>query len=230
MPTPTQPQAEPVPSAPISERFTITSRPAGAEVRLDGEVLADRTPAVVDLSTERTYRLELTLAEHNDAGFTFAFDDLSRTQRDSRALHFPMTPSVVPGRLAVQGAYAVTLEMSGRSYAVEPGGDVSVAPGDHEVTILAPDVFLTARRAVTVTSDEVARIMLPPVASVTVAANPANCRVSIDGIDVGYLPTTVRLVVGTHDFRFDWETQGKTTSVTRPIRLDTDRVFVVAPP
>ena len=70
---------------------------------------------------------------------------------------------------------------------------------------------------------------MPPVASLRVAATPSNCRVKIDGIDIGFVPITVQLVVGTHGFVFDWVTMGKTLDITQNIRLDTGRLFVVPP-
>jgi serine/threonine protein kinase len=215
---------------PATETYTITSRPEGAEVVLDGQLLDQRTPVQVELAPATVYRLSLSLEGHESTGFSGVLEDLSDEQRSERSLHFPLSPLVPPGRLTVQTAYAVQLEIAGRRYDSGPGTEISLPPGVFQVRIRAPDVYLEDTRTVTIESDASATLRLPPVASLRVAATPSNCRVKIDNIDIGFVPITVQIVVGTHDFTFDWVTLGKTLNVTRQIRLDTGRLFEAAPP
>ncbi len=95
--------------------------------------------------------------------------------------------------------------------------------------LAAPEVFFAATETVELGSRESHRIELPAAVPVTVAATPSFCRVQVDGRDIGYVPAEVELAIGSHDFRFDWENEAKTLTVTRQIGLATRRVFVAAP-
>jgi len=214
---------------PAAESYTITSRPEGASVTLDGQLLEQSTPVAVALIPGQRYQVGLSLEGHETSGWTFALEDLTAEQRSQRSLHFPLTSAIPPGRLTVRTDYAARLEIGGRDYEVGPGSEIALAPGNYEVRIRAPEVFFDDTRRVVIESDARAALILPPTTSLRVAATPSYCRFKIDDIDVGFVPVTVRLVVGLHEFAFDWVTMGKTLSVTRDIRLDTERLFVVAP-
>jgi len=207
----------------------ITSRPPGARVTLDGRTLDQVLPARVDLSGETAHELSLELPGHESTGFSFRLDDLTVAQRASGELFFPLESAIPPGTLVLQADYPVRLRIDGRSYEAERGTSIDLVPGDHEVEINAPDVFYSETRSVVIVSSTAVPLVLPPPTTITVGATPGYCRVSIDGVDIGYVPVTLEVVVGTHEFRFDWERLGQSTEVTRNIRLDTGRVFVAAP-
>lgn len=217
------------PATPTAETFTITSRPEGASVMLDGEQLAGGTPLTVELAPGGQHRLSLRLAGYEPAAFDFSLEDLSVSQRADATLHFPLQASTPPGTLSLSSSYAARVTVAGRERTLKPGDEIELPPGEVVVDIRAAEAFYVNRRTVRIRSGENTVLPLPALAEITVAANPGYCRVRIDGIDAGYLPVTVQIAVGSHEFRFDWETIGKQLTVTRAIRADTGRVFVAAP-
>jgi hypothetical protein len=122
----------------------------------------------------------------------------------------------------------VSARVAGRTYDIPIGGTIQLQPGEYDVTFSAPAVFFSDTRRVRIASDDTATVALPPTTAVTIGATPSYCRVSIDGRDVGFVPVTMDIAVGDHEFVFDWERIGEQRTVRRAIRLDTDRVFVSA--
>jgi len=52
-------------------------------------------------------------------------------------------------------------------------------------------------------------LVVPRAVNVRVMAYPANCQVSIDGRQHDSSPFSVELVIGEHEFRFDWSALGE---------------------
>lgn len=213
---------------PVAETFVVTSRPAGATLTLDGVRVDGVTPVKVDFVPGASHRIGVTLDGYEDTGFEFTLDDLDTAQRDSATLHFPLQPSTPPGRILVRATYAVSAQIGNRTYQIPAGGELSLQPGTYEVTFAAPDVYFSETRRVVVESDAVATVVLAATVSVTVAAAPSYCRVRIDGRDIGFVPVTLDIALGEHEFVFDWERLGETRTVRHAIRADTNRVFASA--
>ncbi len=221
------PAAEPEPPpAPPTRALRITSEPPGATVVLDGQTLERPTPAEIELLPETEYQLQLRLAGHDGAGWTFSLADLDDRQRSSGVLHFPLTPSVPPGIVSVAAPYPVEVRVAGRTYSSDR---IELPAGTYEAQISAPSVFFSESRRLSVASGEVLELALPMATTVTIAANPSRCRVKIDGRDAGYLPAEVSVSLGTHVFEFDWESLGQSLTLTREISATTDRIFATPP-
>jgi len=214
--------------APVAETFQITSRPEGATVTVDGTAVDDVTPVEVDFLPGSSYQLGIALDGYEATGFEFNLEDLDAAQRDSATLHFPLQPDTPPGTLQLRSTYPVTARVGGRSYDIQAGGELQLQPGSYEVEFEAPDVFFADTRRVTVASDEVATVILPPAVAVTIGATPSYCRVRIDGRDVGFVPVTLDIAVGAHELRFDWDRLGESQTLQRTVRSDTERIFVSA--
>jgi len=221
--------APPGDSAPGPETFVVTSRPEGAVITLDGVPVEGVTPVQVDFIPGISHRIAVQLDGYEGTGFEFTLDDLDAAQRDGATLHFPLQPSTPPGRLLVRATYPVSATIGNRTHQIPAGGELSLQPGNYEVTFEAPDVYLSETRRVEIESTTVATVVLPATVSVTVAAAPSYCRVQIDGRDVGFVPITLDITLGEHSFTFDWERLGETSTVRRAIRTNTERVFASAP-
>lgn len=226
--------ATPEPAPVVSEPFTVTSQPAGATVTLDGTEVG-ATPYELEMLPETRYTIELALEGYAPAGWAFALDDLSATQRSSATLHFPMQPDVEPGTVTVDADYPVSATARSvdtgqtRRFSASTGLQMSLPPGSWIVTLSAPEVFLSERSTVNVSSGETRQLNAPAVATVQVAAAPGNCRVSIDGQFVDVTPLQARLAAGDHEFLFEWPATGVSLTLNERIQRDGQRVFASAP-
>ena len=181
------------------------------------------------------YALQLTLDGYTPAGWAFALDELSDAQRTSASLHFPLQPDVEPGIVGLDSDYPVSATArpvgggQTRQFDAAANLQMSLPPGSWMITLSAPEVFLSQASTVNVASGSNRRLSVPAAADVQIAANPANCRVSIDGRYVDVTPLQVRLVAGDHDFQFDWPATGASLTLTERIVRDGQRVFATAP-
>ena len=226
--------ATPEPPPVVGEPFTVTSQPPGAAITLDG-VEVGTTPYELEVVPDRRYAMQLALDGYTSASWAFALDDLSTSQRQSATLHFPMQPDVEPGLVSVDADYAVSATarpLGGgqtRRFNAAVGLQMSLPPGSWAVTVSAPEVFLSQRSTVNVTSGGNRRLSVPIVASVRIAAIPGNCRVSIDGQFVDVTPLQARMVAGDHEFLFEWPATGASLTVNERIVRDGQSVFATAP-
>ena len=219
-------------AAPAPEVFTVSSTPPGARVTLDGEAVDGVTPVEMELRPEQPYDLSITLDGYDAAGLTFALDDLSATQRDRRTLDFPLQASVTPGRVVVTASYPVevTVEPTGggrpRTYRASTDHNVPLRPGRYDVHLSAPDVFFSRRDTIELAEGQQVMMPVPNAVSVTVAAVPSNCRVSIDGRYVDVTPLNLNLVIGRHEF--EWPALGESETRSESINRDQQRIFASA--
>ena len=213
-------------AGPAARALEITSQPEGARVIVDGEALSSPTPTVLDVEDGATIDLRLELEGYESAGWSFALDDLSTEQRESGRLHFPLRSSQPPGVVLVTASYPVEVRIGSRRLSAASQHRIELRPGRHEVELVAADVFLRHAYNVTVASGREERIQPPKAVPVSIAASPANCRVSIDGSFVDVTPINDRLLtVGQHEFVFEWPAQGRTKTSRLTISRPRQRIF-----
>ena len=209
---------------PSSIELVVTSLPAGAAIRVNDRVIGT-TPAEVSFSPGIRHALELALAGYEAASWSFHIEDLSPDQQDCRCLHFPLTSNVPPGFVTVTSKYPVTLMIDGRRHGPFKTGEVPVSPGNQQVTLVAEEVFLRHTIEVDVASGARVPIRVPKAVPVRITANPANCRVKIDGIDVDVTPiNNRRIAVGAHEFSFYWPALDKTKTVRKTVTRARQRI------
>lgn len=219
------------PTAPVVRTFTVTSEPAGAAVTLDDRALPSPTPVQVDVTGGERHRLEVSLAGHETESWVFTLDSLRPEQLSSGRLHFPLRSSAQPAYLFVESAYPVTVEAGGRTFGPVAREKIAVPTDVRRVTLVAKDVFFRQTRPVRLQSGETSTVSTPRVSAVGLVANPGNCRVKIDGWDVGSTPIrNLRITVGTHDFEFFWPALGETHRFTRTIGPNAEANQIYAQP
>jgi len=192
--------------------FNVVSDPVGARITLDGEALNDRTPADVTLDVTQDHRLVIEYEGYEAQSVSLTPNNVA-DYLESGELRFNLVPSIPPGFVAIDNpgypvAVTITPSDGGRSRSLPEATshNVSLMPGDYVVELSAPSVFLAAeQRSVTVESGATFTLPnLPRAVTVQVAAVPGNCVVSVDGREVGPTPFPLEIVVGTHQFTFDW--------------------------
>jgi serine/threonine-protein kinase len=208
------------------ERITLTSEPAGAKVVVDGEALETPAPVEIVLRPGEPREVRLELDGYEALVRTLDLEAIEPAERASKRVLLTMQKAIPPGFVRVQAAYPVEVEVDGRR---RSGSPVALAPGSYRVRFLAPSVFYSETRSLEIESGESVQVSLPGAVSVTVGATPSNCKVSIDGRDVGFVPANVDIVPGTHEFRFEWSGMDRSLTTTEEIRSDTSRVFRAAP-
>lgn len=232
------PQAETPPAAetlavaaqsPIAEVLRITSEPAGAEVSFDGRRVSGRTPTEITVVAGESHHISVQLLGYKAAGKRFKLEDLSAAQRSEGRLHFGLKEGIPPAVLLIESSYDFSIEVAGRKYPEAKRRKLTLPPGDHQVKISAPSVFYFDSPVLRLSSAETTDFPLPPTVPVNFAAAPSNCRVTIDGKDLGFLPAKVNVVVGTHEFKFEWTNLGKSDTFREHVRQDTVRIFRAAP-
>ncbi len=210
---------------PQPRRIQLISSPVGARVTFAGELIG--TAAVeVELEPEHTYEVLMELDGYQPIKRTISLGSLSEDQLAAGRLDFELQETVPVGVLRVNADYAVSIEVAGARH---EGPRVELPPGRHNVVLSAPAVFYRERRTVDVRSGETTDITLPQAVSITVAATPSNCQVTIDGREVGFVPVQKRLTIGPHKFGFRWQGVAETIEITEEIGPDSTRVFQVAP-
>ena len=183
----------------------ITSEPPGAALSLDGRDTGRRTPAEMVFEPGRSYALALSLEGHAGAGWRFSLDQLSPQQRQRKQLHFPLAPSGPRGTLAVTADYPVRVRVGDRSYPAARRHEILLPTGSLDVKLLAPQVFLSRSLPLILRADQRSLVRAPAAYRVRIAAQPSNCRVSIDGRELDDTPPlALRLVAGNHTVLFRW--------------------------
>ena len=209
-----------------AQSYAVTSRPAGAKVFLNDELVAETTPADVQLVPGEKYNLRVELAEHHPEAREFVFPDgLDKATADGGRFSFALRPVIPPGHLLIGSSYPVKVEVGGRSYGPGPTHDISLKPDTYEVALSSTEVFLNEKRQVEIASNGRAEIALPAAVRFRIAAQPGNCKVHINGRLIDETPFDQQLVPGRYEFRFEWPALQQTRTLTEEITASTTEVF-----
>lgn len=123
----------------------------------------------------------------------------------------PPTPEVVAeapsfGTLVARSQYPVSIaSVDGPPTTPTRNPIVSFAPGRHEVTLLAPDVFLNQKFEVVIEEGQTTRLYAPELGSASIRAFPERCTLRIDGVASEPPPIAdLAIAAGRHVFLFEW--------------------------
>jgi len=209
-----------------SQSYAVTSKPAGAKVFVNGELVADSTPADIGLVPGQEYEVKLELAEHHPQTMKFAFPDgLDAKVQKSGKLVFNLEPVIPPGRLTVAASYPVKIEVGGKSYGPAASHDIALKPGTYEVAISSDQVFLSEKKQIEVAANAKAELQVPAVVKFRVGAQPSNCKVYINDRLIDETPFDQQLVPGSYQFKFEWPALQQSTTLTENITASTTEVF-----
>lgn len=203
------------------ETLRIVSQPPGARVLINGEALEEATPLDLTLLPTEEVELRIELDGFNPTGMVLALDQLSSEVRAKGELFFPMSPSVPPGRLVVRAGFPLTVRIGAKVHGPSQEMTIPLNPGEYQVVLTAPEVFLRETARVRLDSDRDLILPLPATVPISVTAVPGNCRISIDGTEVDYTPLrNVPVAAGSHELTFFWPGLNKTTTRREVISPD----------
>ncbi len=209
---------------PAPERWALTSEPSGASVFVNDDSLGT-TPAEFVFAYDKEYLVRMELDGYETSSRPVALAEMDDADRAERALHMALPKVIPPGYLVVQADYPVDISVDGRR---RSGSRISLRPGTYQVSLSAPSVFYSSSRSVTIRTGQASEVSLPAATSVTIAANPSNCKIRINGRDAGYVPVNTQITIGRHEIEFLWEAMGKTLTVTEDVGTSTRRIFKAA--
>ena len=178
---------------PAWAEVSIASEPAGAEVRVGGE-LRGRTPLALELMAG-SHRVELRLG-----GFKPWVSDLQVQANEPLRLG-PVRLGVPDGRLAVRSSPAGANVTVGGAYRGRTPLEIDVRPDVPLVVGVLREGYEPARRELDVAPGEraVAEFTLEPIlGEVTVRASPADAQLYVDGAPRGAAGQTLKLPATAH--------------------------------
>ncbi len=206
---------------PEGETLRIVSQPPGATVLVDGAALEEVTPLDLSLLPSEEIELRLELDGYNPTGMVLALDQLSGEVRAKGELFFPMSLSVPPGRLVIRASFPLTVRIGTKVHGPDKEMTIPLNPGEYQVDMTAPEVFLREKARVQLDSDRDLILPLPATVPISVTAVPGNCRISIDGQEVDYTPLrNLPVAAGPHELTFFWPGLNKTTTRREVISPD----------
>ncbi len=205
----------------------VTSRPPGAAILVDGEATGQTTPASVGFDPLATSSLKLESEGYKPASWSFSLDRLSEEQLAEHRIFFALERIIPPAWVTVAAPYPVKAVVAGRTHGPAGNLEIRLPPGRYRLDLVAEEVFFRQTYDLELASDERRELTRPPPAvTVRIAANPANCKVSIDGRYVDFVPINdQRLAVGPHELLFEWPALGKSKKVNVTISRDQQRIF-----
>jgi serine/threonine protein kinase len=220
-------------------RVTVTSRPSGATVFLNGRNIGKTPKEDIEIAPDAATQLRLALS-----GYVTQTQDLTwENTSDGQTVDIVLS-EVKYGTFVFRTMFPVSVKLSGRELerritTEEIEGlpallrrriqrtdtTINLPTGDYSLDLSNDEVFFRLNN-VRITVDEGRNnqpLNLPLLGIINVVAEPREgCIVSIDGKEIGLAgPATqqILIVAGNHEVTFDWQGVKKTESVVvRPIR------------
>ncbi len=174
---------------PRLEEVMIASDPPGARIRLDDHDTGKLTPAVlaIDGCEERT----LTLARDGYRPWSASYDADDDFDAMVQALRKVKLDPVPAGTILIRKSpdYDVDIYVGGKRLG-RAGETLTLPEGKHTLTFRNDKLFVRESAQVTVEGDRSATplVTFPGLGSLTVQAQPSNCKVFIDGVYVDVTP------------------------------------------
>lgn len=184
--------------------ITVLSVPPGATVLFDGQDFGVAPTRFTVPPDSKPHQLELRLQ-----GYAVLKQTIDQSTPDK--LNVQMQVAAAPGYIKYVGQIPVTIFVDGKA---ERGNSIEAEPGTHTVSIRSRGgAFISKRQDVEVKSGDTSIISQPAMGTLSVRANPSNCKIFIDGEFIDFPPiTNLPVQSGTHAVTFNWEKLGKKTT------------------
>jgi serine/threonine protein kinase len=199
-PVTTMREAKVAPLQPSLPSLSLVSDPPGAQVSVDGKVVAGSTPLSLPLDPKSAHVLVVTREGFASREVRVAAGALPPEVKVS------LEASAPPGVVAVASSYPVDVVWNGKTLSkAEVSPRVSLPPGRQTLTLLSSTYLLKANVAVDVRTGGESAVSAPPLGRISIKAAPDNCEVFIDGVFVDYPPIIERaLAAGPRTVAFKW--------------------------
>jgi uncharacterized repeat protein (TIGR01451 family) len=186
---------------PQTGSISVTSSPAGADIRLDGVSTGKITPAILDSVPPGDHTVAVSLA-----GYNLASKDVSVAAGSKATVDFALNQIPQTGSIAVSSTpVGAAIELDGMSTGkVTPFTFDGIAAGNHAVSVAlagyASDSQTVTVAAGSTVNAEFRLVSAPQNGSISVTSVPAGAAISLDGIGTGKVTpaTLISVTPGNH--------------------------------
>lgn len=187
----------------------VESTPPGGTVLLDGES-AGPAPARVTLNDEKQHELIVRLDGYQEGKRT-----IDRTTSEN--LNITLQQAAEPGFVRYLFSDPVVVYSSGK---VLKGNPISLLPGSYTLTFRGKSpAYIKKSTKVEIMPGETVTINQPAMGSISIKANPSNCKISIDGEYIDESPILgLRIQSGSYMIQFNWPAQDK--KLSKPVTIE----------
>jgi predicted Ser/Thr protein kinase len=183
--------------------LSIDSKPPKAEVFLDGKPLGEAPIRISEFNAcdKHTFLLK----KENYKEFTWTTDG-SKPWSDIVGTLSKVTLSEIPQGMAQfepKPPYALEVYLDDKKLEYKDG-TVTLPEGSHTLVLKSPDVLYRSTQKVTITGGKTQPVKVGwlGLGKLTVQAEPSNCRIFVDGFDLGAPPLLNQdIVAGEHEVK-----------------------------
>lgn len=186
---------------PRKEPVLIASQPAGARVRLNGKDTGKSTPVEIELDGCEDQAVDLRLDDHKTWSKSFpSGGDFSAMSEALKSVVLQATPK---GTLVLPKPMGYSIDVyNGDSRLGRAGDPILLPEGRYTLTLKNPKLFVSESVRVNIVGGQrqTPSVQYPRLGSLTVQAQPSNCKVFVDGDYVDVTPV-LRLPIASGDHR-----------------------------
>ena len=211
------------------EVVAIGSNPPGARIRIDGKDTGKSTPVEIELDACRERTVDLRLDGHRRWTRTFAAGE--DVEAVAQALATVPLQAIPRGTVALPRPKGWSGDVFiGESRVGRAGEPITLDEGTYTLVVRNDKLFARTSVPVTVRGSETTRpaVSLPELGSLTVQAQPSNCKVYVDGTYVDVTPVLdLPIAAGPHDIRVVFVPNGAAREKKVTIKADRSERVVV---
>ncbi len=200
----------------------IDSKPQHAEVYMDDNPLGPTPVAVRDYDACEMHTFVLRKENYKD--FLRTFDGSDSWKEIAETMAHVSLSEIPPGFVRFNSLPSYPIEVyEGKKPLSVKNGAVKLREGKHTLVLKSPRVFYTRTITVDVIGSRTSsqKIAWPGLGSLTVQAEPSNCKVYVDGMFLDYPPINgYEIVAGKHEI--------KVVSDSDPSRIQAEEVTIEA--
>ncbi len=207
-------QTQNITSQPVLRHFTVRSRPDGAAIFVDQEDTGLKTPADLELHAGAIHQLELRLPDHQPA--TFAINE-----QTSDLPILDLVAILKPGTLVYEGQFPVSVFINKTLlFNSDLKSSSNLKPGTYQVMLISNSIqraYIRHAQRIEIKPGESTVIRPPPMAQLTLTAQPSNCILFVEGKHIDTAPIfNYSLQAGAKTIRVRWKKLGieKTANFT----------------
>jgi len=207
-----QQKQNPVPSVAPSggsslKNVKIDTSPPAASITLDGKDTGLKTPAAITIDPHKMHEVQLQLA---------GYEPMKQSVDQNPPANLLLQMKPLPGQLLYKGKVPVSIYSDKKLlFNAADGSSLSLPAGSYTLTLISTNkAFIKDVQTIEVKPQETTTIAGPETGSLSITANPSNCKIFIDGVFVDTPPIFgLSLQTGDHQIRVAWEKQGKEKTI-----------------
>jgi PEGA domain len=212
VPTSTPQKQNPAPAvAPsvgsVLKNVKIDTAPSAASIMVDGKDTGLKTPASISVDPHQMHEVQLQLA---------GYEPLKHSVDQNPPANLLLQMKPLPGQLQYKGKIPVSIYSDKKLlFNATDGATFSLPAGTYTLTMITTNkAYIKDVQTIEVKPQEVSTIAPPETGSLSITANPSNCKIFINGVFIDSPPIfDLPLQAGNHQIRVAWEKQGKDKTI-----------------